>query len=184
MTREQLLALGFTEEQVNQIMALHGQATQGLNATIQQNTATITRLTGELEQARNANPNPPEPPEPDNPELTNALNRIRELENENRRKDIATYATSKNLSGEQVESILAALGDDVERANKAIDSIAQIISDADKTARDDEKQKLLKGTPNPDGGKGGDDKKTSAEKIATKFFGEQKQETDILSHYI
>ena len=41
MTREQLLALGFTEEQVNQIMAMHGQATQGLRAQ-------VTNLTADL----------------------------------------------------------------------------------------------------------------------------------------
>ena len=46
MTREQLLALGFTEEQVNQVMALHGQATQALNATIQQNNGELQRLRG------------------------------------------------------------------------------------------------------------------------------------------
>ena len=37
MTRDGLLALGYTEEQVNQIIALYGQATQSLRATISQN---------------------------------------------------------------------------------------------------------------------------------------------------
>ena len=89
MTREQLLALGLTEDQVNQIMGLHGTATQGLRTQ-------VSTLTGELAAARAiSNPNPPNPnpPAPTDPpandtELQNALNRIKELERENTRKDI------------------------------------------------------------------------------------------------
>lgn len=182
MTREQLLALGFTEEQVNQIMQLHGTATQNLRTQ-------VTTLTGELEVARNSNPaNPPAnpPADPDNQELANALNRIKELEDENRRKDIAAYATSKGLSGEQAENVLKAFGNDVEVAKSAIDSIGQIISDNRTAAAQEKEQEIANNASNPGGGSGnpGGDEKTSAEKIASKLFSGQKQENDVLSHYL
>lgn len=164
MTREQLLAMGFSEEQVNQIMALHGQATQGLNATIQQNNTELQRLRGVeidyntlLTQQQTQQQN--NEPEPQNPELASALQRIAELESENRRAEILAYASSNGLSGDKVTNILTAFGDNVESAKSAIDSISQIISDTDTSARADEKQKLLNDTPNPNGGQGGNDDK-------------------------
>lgn len=164
MTREQLLAMGISEEQVNQIMALHGQATQGLNATIQQNNTELQRLRGVetdyntlLTQQQTQQQN--NEPEPQNPELASALQRIAELESENRRAEILAYASLNGLSGDKVANILTAFGDNVESAKSAIDSISQIISDTDTSARADEKQKLLNDTPNPNGGQGGDDDK-------------------------
>lgn len=187
MTREQLLAMGFAEEQVNQIMALHGQATQSLRATVGQHEATINTLNGQIAQLQTQNNPTPEPtPQPvENPELAEAQKQIAQLREEMNRKDISVYASSKGLSGEQAENILKAFGSDVEVAKSAIDSISQIISDTDKSARDAEKQALLNGTPNPNGGAGGNnDTKSKAEQIASKLFGGQKQENNILSHYV
>lgn len=185
MTREQLLALGFTEEQVNQIMQLHGTATQNLRNQ-------VTNLTGQLEAVRGANPpaNPPAPTDPpanpDNQELTNALNRIKELENENRRKDILAHATAKGLVGEEAEKILNAFGDNADLAKSAIDSISQIISDNRASAAQAKEQELARKAGNPGGGSGGGsgEEKSSAEKIASKLFGAEKKQGDILSHYV
>lgn len=178
MTREQLLALGLSEEQVNQIMALHGQATQGLNSTITQNNAELQRLRGietDYNKLKNKPPqNEPTPePEPQNPELAEAQKQIAELRREMNRKDIAVYASSKNLSGEQAENILKAFPDDVDLAKSAIDSISQIISDTDKAARDAEQKALLKDTPNPQGGSGGtpQDKPADVKNVESITFG-------------
>ena len=65
------------------------------------------------------------------------------------KKEIANYALSRGISGEQSANILLAFGDNVESAKLAIDSISQIISDTDKSARDSEKQAWLNNTPNP-----------------------------------
>ncbi len=186
MTREQLLAMGFTEEQVNQIMALHGQATQSLRATVGQHETTIATLNGQIAQLQNQNPTPTEPtPQPsDNPELAEAQKQIALLREEMNRKDISVYASSKGLSGEQAENILKAFGSDVEVAKSAIDSISQIISDTDKSARDAEKQALLNNTPNPSGNPADNDSKSTAEKLASKHFSGQKQSNDVLSHYV
>lgn len=157
MTREQLLALGYTEEQVNQIMSLHGQATQSLRATVGQHEATINTLNNQLSQLQSKNP--PTEPEPDDPALAEAQKQIAELRAEMNRKDIAVYASSKGLSGEQAENVLKAFGTDVELAKSAIDSISQIISDSNKTAIADFEKQNLQTTPNPDGttGNGGVD---------------------------
>ena len=148
MTREQLLALGYTEEQVNQIIALYGQATQTLRATVGQHEATIKTLNGQLTQFQNQQT---EPTPPENPELAEAQKQIAELRAEMNRKDIAVYASTKELSGEQAENVLKAFGTDVDLAKTAIDSISQIISDSNKTAIANFEKQNLRDTPNPDG---------------------------------
>lgn len=148
MTREQLLALGYTEEQVNQIIALYGQATQTLRATVGQHEETINALNGQLTQLQNQQT---EPTPPENPELAEAQKQIAELRAEMNRKDIAVYASTKGLSGEQAENVLKAFGTDVDLAKTAIDSISQIISDSNKTAIANFEKQNLRDTPNPDG---------------------------------
>lgn len=155
MTREQLLALGYTEEQVNQIMALHGQATQTLRATVGQHEATINTLNGQLSALQTKQSKPDETTPPENPELAEAQKQIAELRAEMNRKDIAVYASAKGLTGEQAENVLKAFGTDVELAKSAIDSISQIISDSNKTAIADFEKQNLQSTPNPDGNPGG-----------------------------
>lgn len=190
MTREQLLALGLTEDQVNQIMGLHGATTQGLRTQ-------VSTLTADLAAARAiSNPNPPNPnpasptqtdPPANDTELQNALNRIKELERENTRKDIAAYASSKGLSGEQAQNVLNAFGDDIDSAKGAIDSIAQIISDNRAAAAQEKEQEIARNASNPNGGNGGNgggDEKSNAEKLASKYFAGRKLETNILSHYV
>lgn len=190
MTREALRALGYTDEQVEQIMRLHGQGVQALQATAAQNAAEITRLRAietEYNQFRNQPPANPAPPEPQNPELAQALQQIADLQKEMNRKDIAVYAGGKGLSGEQVENVLKAFADDVELAKAAIDSISQIISDTDKAARDAEKKALLANTPNPGGGAGGNpaDNKTEDVKNAESItFGSAAAEKSAQDFYV
>ena len=182
MTREQLLAMGLTEEQVNQIMAAHGQATQGLRAQL---TTLTENLNAEKDKTTTVQqPNQQTEP-PANKELEDALKRIKELEGENKRKDIAAYAAEKGLSGEQVLNILKAFGDDVDIVKGAIDSISQIISDNRTAAAAEKEKELAKGSTNPGGGKGaGAETKTTAEQIAGKLFSAKEQKNSILSHYV
>ena len=106
------------------------------------------------------------------------------MERENVQKDIRAYAAEKGLTGEQAESVLAGFQTDLEAAKKAIDSIAQIISDKETAAATAKEQELLNGTPNPSGGTGGEDEKSTAEKLVLKMCGsEKKQENSVLSHY-
>ena len=103
------------------------------------------------------NPAPTPTTEPDDGgELETLRNQIAQLQKENVQKDIRAYAAEKGLTGEQAESVLAGFQTDYEAAKKAIDSIAQIISDKETAAATAKEQELLKGTPNPGGGTGGD----------------------------
>lgn len=153
MDRESLRAMGLTEEQIESVMKSHGQSTQSLQAQIAQNNLEMARLRGvEMEyKAFKAQKPKEEPKKVENPEMLEAQRQIAELRSEMNRKDIANYALSKGISGEQSANILLAFGDNVESAKLAIDSISQIISDTDKSARDSEKQMWLNGTPNPSG---------------------------------
>ena len=134
------------------------------------------------------NPEPPAPqPVPSNgEELEGLRQQIANLQRENARKDIAAYAVSKGLTGEQVQNILNAFGENVDVAKQAIDSISQIISDNRTAAAQEKEDELARGATNPGGGnpgKGGDEKST-AEKIVEKMYGGKKTNNDILSHYV
>ena len=126
----------------------------------------------------------PKPTSGNEDDLESLRNQIEQLQRENVQKDIRAYAAEKGLKGEQADKILASFQDNLDAAKVAIDSMTEIISESNKTAIADYEKKNLDGTPNPDGGKGGDDKKSTAEKIAEKMFSGQKQENNILSHYL
>ena len=170
MNREELRALGLTEEQIESVMKSHGQTTQGLQAQIAQGNLEMARLRSvEMEyNTLKAQKPKEEPKKVENPELLEAQRQIAELRADMNRKDIANYALSKGISGEQSANILLAFGDNVESAKLAIDSISQIISETDKSARDAEKQALLNYTPNPNGVtlQQPTNEQTSAEQIA------------------
>lgn len=153
MNREELIAMGLTEEQVQSVMKSHGQVTQSLQAQIAQSNLEMARLRGVEVEFNNLKAQTPkqEPKKQENPELLEAQRQIAELRSDMNRKEIANYALSKGINAEQSANILIALGDNVEAAKLAIDSIGQIISNTDKSARDSEKQMLLNSTPNPSG---------------------------------
>ena len=153
MTREELRAMGLTEEQIEAVMKSHGQTTQNLQAQVAQTNIEVARLRGVEMEYNNfkANQPKPEPQKKENPDLIDAQRQIAELNAKINRSEIANYALSKGIGGEQAANILIAFGDDVERAKLAIDSIHNIISETDKSARDSEKQMLLNNTPNPTG---------------------------------
>lgn len=65
------------------------------------------------------------------------------------------------------------------------DALGQIFADSKTAAIAEYEKKKLDGTPNPNGGKGGaEGEKSTAEKLVEKMYGGQKQENDILSHYV
>ena len=65
------------------------------------------------------------------------------------------------------------------------DVLGQIISDKEQAAATAKEQEIASNATNPGGGSaGGTDEKSTAEKIAEKMFGGQKQENNIISHYV
>ena len=115
-----------------------------------------------------------------NQSLEKANNRIAELEK------AQTIATQKGLVVEKFKVTS-------EQANQIVkddgsldyDVLSQIISDKETAAATAKEQEIANKSTNPGGGStNNNDTKSSAEKLATKFMGGQKQENSILSHYL
>lgn len=134
------------------------------------------------------NPTPEPTPNPDDGgELETLRNQIAQLQKENVQKDIRAYAAEKGLTGEQAESVLAGFQTDLDAAKKAIDSIAQIISDKETAAATTKEQELLNGTPNPSGGTGGkpgDDKPEDVRNAESISFGSKADEQSTKDYYV
>lgn len=63
--------------------------------------------------------------------------------------------------------------------------LGQIFADSKKSAIAEYEKQKLDGTPNPGGSTGGSgEEKTAAERLVEKFYSGQKQENNILSHYL
>ena len=134
------------------------------------------------------NPTPEPTPNPDDGgELETLRNQIAQLQKENVQKDIRAYAAEKGLTGEQAESVLAGFQTDLDAAKKAIDSIAQIISNKETAAATAKEQELLNGTPNPSGGTGGkpgDDKPEDVRNAESISFGSKADEQSTKDYYV
>ena len=184
MTREELRALGLTDEQVESVMKSHSQVTNTLYQTITQKDAEVAGLKAlkkELDELKGKQEPEPEPKDPKVQELEEKLaNMKKEMD----KKDIAAYASEKGISGEQAKNILEAFTD-VTLAKSAIDSISQMITDSNNAARDDEKKKIQKDTPNPKGDTGKiDDKPEDVKNMETISFGTNAPSEDMKNHYV
>ena len=184
MTREEarqnLVALGIeepTEAQVtNYLNQFHSNRNQNTNTQNQTNEILAQANAQNQTQQQNSS---------GNEELDGLRQQIADLQRENAKKDILAYAVSKGLTGDQVQNILNAFGENVEIAKQAIDSMAQIISDNRAAAAQEKEEEIARNASNPGGGSGnGGDTKSQPEQIVTKLFGGQKQSNDILSHYV
>ena len=115
-----------------------------------------------------------------NAERDKALNSVTDLQNQIKTMQLRTGLAEQGIVGEQADKLIESLnGGSFDTA-----LLGQIISEKNKTAIADYEKKNLDGTPNPDGAKGGDEKKSTAEKSAEKMFSGQKHENNILSHYL
>lgn len=115
-----------------------------------------------------------------NKALETANNRIAELE----KKDAisttkATVISKFKVSAEQADKIVKDDG------SLDYDALGQIISDKETAAASAKEKEIRDNSGNPGGASGGNnDTKSKAEQIASKLFGGQKQENNILSHYV
>lgn len=113
-------------------------------------------------------------------DLEKANNRIAELE---KAQQLITQRNSVaekfNVTAEQAKQIVKDDG------SFDYDVLGQIISDKEKAAATAKEQEIAGKAGNPNGASGGGaDNKSTAENIATKLFGGQKQENNILKHYV
>lgn len=83
-------------------------------------------------------------------EQTNA-----DLKNQLNSERIKSYAGSKNLTGENIDTILKSFGSDYDLAVAAIDSMAQLIAEKETAAANAKEQEIAHNSTNP-GGQPGD----------------------------
>lgn len=113
-------------------------------------------------------------------DLEKANSRIAELEKTDAIKTQRSLAMEKfKITAEQANEVIKDDG------SLDYEVLGKIISEKETASAIAKEQELAKGATNPGGGSaGGTDGKTNAEKIASKLFGGQKQENNILSHYV
>lgn len=115
-----------------------------------------------------------------NKELEKANNRIAELEKAQLITNQKSMVMEKfKVTAEQANQIIKADG------SFDYDVLGQIISDKETAAAVAKEKEIRDKGGNPGGGQGGtSETKTKAEEIASKLFGQQKKENNILSHYV
>ena len=116
-----------------------------------------------------------------NKELEKANERIVELEKNDAIKTQRSLAMEKfKVTAEQAKQIVKDDG------SLDYDILGQIISDKESASATAKEQEIADNATNPGGGSAGanNDTKSTAEKIAEKMFSGQKQENNILSHYL
>ena len=115
-------------------------------------------------------------------ELKKANERIAELEKAQAISAQRNSVVEKfKVTSEQAKQIVKDDG------NLDYDVLGQIISDKETAAATAKEQEIASKATNPGGGSSGandDGNKSNAEKLASKFFGDKKQENNILSHYV
>ena len=120
----------------------------------------------EIEQARKA--------------LESANEQIANLKKNNAiREQRETAMTAFKITAEQAKTVV--------KDDGSIDyeSLGKIMSEKETAAAEAKEQEIAKKQDIPGGGRAdGDNKKTTAEKIVEKMYGGQKQENNILSHYV
>lgn len=108
-----------------------------------------------------------------------ANNRIAELEKAQAiSTQKATVIDKFKVTAEQANQIVK------EDGSLDYDVLGQIISDKESAAATAKEKEIRDNSGNPGGAGGNDDTKTNAQQIATKLFSGQKQENNILSHYV
>ena len=116
-----------------------------------------------------------------NKELEKANQRIAELEKNDEIKTQRSLAMEKfKVTAEQAKQIVKDDG------SLDYDILGQIISDKESASATAKEHEIADNATNPGGGSAGtsNDTKSTAEKIAEKMFSGQKQENNILSHYL
>ena len=113
---------------------------------------TDAQVTNYLNQFHANDPKPEPKTDPEgNSELEKAMQQIEQLKADITRKDIASYAAQKGLVGEQAESILSGLTNDLETAKKTIDSFFKFVTDKETAAAAAKENEIANGGTNPSG---------------------------------
>lgn len=150
MKREELTAMGLTDEQIEKIIAENSKDVQAANAKANKNNAELERLQG-IEKEFNAmkDQNLSEQ-EKAAKQLEEANKRIAELEKAQTLATQRTNAADKfKITSEQAAQVLKDDG------SFDFDALGKIISDKETAAAQAKEQEIANGTTNPGGGSAG-----------------------------
>lgn len=165
MKREELIAMGISEENADKIMADYGSTVQKANAKAEQYKEKANKadeLQTQLDELNSQN-------------MTELEKATTALEAAN--KQIAQLEKNDEIRTQRAKA-MEKFGLTAEQASKVVtddgatdyEVLGQIFADSKKTAIAEYEKQKLDGTPNPDGTKGGsDNEKTEAEKIAERI---------------
>lgn len=180
MKREELIAMGISEENADKIMADYGSTVQKANAKAEQYKEKANKadeLQTQLDELNSQNMTEVE-------KATSALEvankKIAELEKKDTIRTQRANAMEKfGITAEQASKVVTDDG------VTDYEVLGQIFADSKKSAIAEYEKQKLDDTPNPGGSTGGSgEEKTNAEKLVEKYYSGQKQNNDVLSHYV
>ena len=180
MKREELIAMGISEENADKIMADYGSTVQKANAKAEQYKEKANKADELQTQLDELNSQNMTEVEKATKALESANQKIAELEKRDVIRTQRANAMEKfGLTAEQASKVVTDDG------ATDYEVLGQIFADSKKSAIAEYEKQKLDGTPNPGGSAGGSgEEKTTAERLVEKFYGGQKQENNILSHYV
>lgn len=180
MKREELIAIGISEENADKIMADYGSTVQKANAKAEQYKAKANKADELQTQLDELNSQNMTELEKATTALETANQKIAELEKKDTVRTQRANAMEKfGLTAEQASKVVTDDG------ATDYEVLGQIFAESKKTAIAEYEKQKLDNTPNPGGSTGGSgEEKTNAEKLVEKYYSGQKQNNDVLSHYV
>lgn len=182
MKREELTAMGLTDEQIEKIIAENSKDVQAANAKANKNSEELTRLR-ELEKEYTAMKDKDlSDSERLQKDLDSANAKIAELEKKQVIADQRSNAASKfNISAEQAAQVIKDDG------SFDYEVLGKIISDKETAAAQAKEQEIANGTTNPGGGSaggGGKEKTADVENAEKISFGSNSASEEAKNHYV
>lgn len=180
MKREELIAMGISEENADKIMADYGSTVQKANAKAEQYKEKANKADELQTQLDELNSQNMTELEKATTALEAANKQIAQLEKKDTVRTQRANAMEKfGLTAEQASKVVTDDG------ATDYEVLGQIFADSNKTAIAEYEKQKLDDTPNPGGSTGGSgEEKTNAEKLVEKYYSGQKQNNDVLSHYV
>ena len=180
MTREELITMGISEENVEKIIADYGNAVQRANSErdkAKQSQEQVSALQKQLDEINGKNMSEIDKA---NAERDKALESVAGLEKEIEKMQIKNSFAEHGIVGEQADKLIESIGS----GDFDVETLGQIISEKEKAAVAKKEKEDLTHTPNPTGSSGKADDKSDAEKIVEKMYQKESDKKDILSYYL
>lgn len=184
MKREDLIAMGISEENADKIMADYGSTVQKANAKAEQYKTDAKKAVELQEELDRINEEKLSDIEKANKATETANNRVAELESQVKSMQTRAKLAEKGIVGEQAEKLFT------EDGSIDFEILGQIISDRETAAATAKEKEIADNATNPGGGTGGNNEqtKTKAEEFAETYGAAAKDaakaSNDIIGSYL